>query len=82
MTPQDFCYWLQGFLEIAEPEQINGQQLIQIRNHLQLVFNKVTPNIKSFLDEPFCSAPTTSVLKRFDFPATLGISINDPPASC
>lgn len=41
MTSRDFCYWLQGFFELTNfgnPATITEQQLIQIKNHLNLVF--------------------------------------------
>jgi hypothetical protein len=57
MQSEQFCFWLMGFLEIAEPETLNSKQLQQVRNHLNLVFfheidpklNK-TPEIKTALD--------------------------------
>lgn len=42
MTPQDFTYWLQGFIELQNPEKINKQQTQMIKDHLGLVFTKVT----------------------------------------
>lgn len=45
MTERDFCYWLQGFFEIENPTNITSEQVAMIKEHLQLVFNKVTgPN--------------------------------------
>ena len=38
MTSRDFAYWLQGFLEIENPEEITEKQLNMIKNHLKLVF--------------------------------------------
>jgi hypothetical protein len=38
MTPQEFCYWLQGFFENAKPTEINAEQTTTIMNHLNLVF--------------------------------------------
>lgn len=43
MTPRDFCYWLQGFFEIGNPENLSAEQISEIKNHLQLVFKKETP---------------------------------------
>lgn len=43
MTPNDFCYWLQGYLEIAEPKVIDEKDIQKIRDHLALVFKKETP---------------------------------------
>lgn len=37
MTPRDFCYWLQGSIEINE-EIPNQRQWDIIKNHLNLVF--------------------------------------------
>lgn len=50
MTPEQFCYWLQGFAEITDTD-LGGVQPREwqiIRDHLNLVFKKETPdyNIK------------------------------------
>lgn len=45
MTPENFCYWLQGLLEVANPETLDKNQLAIVREHLQLVFNKVTTKV-------------------------------------
>lgn len=45
MTPQDFCYWLHGFAEL-NGSQPTPEQWQSIREHLALVFNKVTPKIR------------------------------------
>lgn len=42
MTAEQFAYWLQGFAELnAQPP--TAEQWQSIRDHLALVFNKVTP---------------------------------------
>ena len=38
MTSRDYCYWLQGFFELNQPEAITEAQLQIIKNHLNLVF--------------------------------------------
>lgn len=43
MTPENFCYWLQGFIEIGNPENITAAEIQVIKDHLQLVFKKETP---------------------------------------
>jgi len=49
MDAQQFAYWLQGFAELnSEPP--TREQWDSIKDHLQLVFNKVTPQIAS---QPF-----------------------------
>ena len=44
MTAEQFTYWFQGFLEIQNPESLDKKQIMIIQDHLDLVFNKVTPN--------------------------------------
>ena len=43
MESKDFCYWLQGFIETADPKSIDEKQTQIIKDHLKLVFTKVTP---------------------------------------
>lgn len=44
MDSQNFCYWLKGFFEISSSNELTEKQTQIIRDHLDLVFNKVTPN--------------------------------------
>lgn len=43
MSERDFVYWFKGFIELngGVPTELQWQQ---IKDHLDLVFNKVTPN--------------------------------------
>jgi hypothetical protein len=45
MTPEQFVYWLQGFMEMADPKELNKTQTTQIKDHLKLVFDKKTPEV-------------------------------------
>lgn len=47
MTPEQFAYWLQGFVEL-HGELPNEEQWESIKEHLQTVFRKVTPPLGSF----------------------------------
>jgi hypothetical protein len=44
MTPEQFCYWLQGFAELS-PESPTPEQWKAIREHIATVFTKVTPPV-------------------------------------
>ena len=48
MTPEQFTYWLQGFVEINEnPNEAKGitrEQWKVIKDHLKTVFHKITPD--------------------------------------
>lgn len=45
MQPRDFCYWLQGFAELT-PQVPTQEQWDSIREHLALVFTKVTSPVE------------------------------------
>lgn len=60
MNAQDFTYWLQGFAELNEraPDEAQWKS---IKEHLNLVFNKVTPGLEftpSYPPLPFKPSPT------------------------
>lgn len=38
MTSRDFCYWLQGALELCSPQGLTVDQLELVKLHLSLVF--------------------------------------------
>lgn len=38
MKSIEFCYWLQGLFELAEPTQLNAKQTHLLKEHLKLVF--------------------------------------------
>lgn len=54
MTSRDFCYWLQGYFEVAErggsrPEALSPSQVEAVKAHLAMVFkHEIDP---SFGDE-------------------------------
>lgn len=46
MTSRDFCFWLQGFFEVAEPDLIEADQAKIIKQHLALVFkHEIDPSM-------------------------------------
>jgi hypothetical protein len=57
MTAENFAYWLQGFFEVSQADELTKEQVQEIKNHLELVFNKVTPDyntdyfLKHYRDE-------------------------------
>ena len=42
MSAQEFCYWLMGLFELADPKTLNKRQTALIKKHLELVFICVT----------------------------------------
>lgn len=49
MSPESFCYWLQGFFELSQhsevPNTLNEKQVEEIKNHLKLAMTKATPEL-------------------------------------
>lgn len=64
MTPENFCYWLQGYMEInGKGSVITVEQQRIIQEHLKLVFDKKTPERKLMSYEgltPFPYSPGLS----------------------
>jgi len=44
MTPEQFTYWLKGFIEIENPKELDENKTQILKDHIDLVFNKLTPN--------------------------------------
>lgn len=44
MNSQDFCYWLQGALELGHADYFDANDIRIIQDHLNLVFKKETPD--------------------------------------
>ena len=46
MTSRDFAFWLQGYFEITEPNEISAKQTELIKKHLALVFkHEIDPSM-------------------------------------
>lgn len=50
MTPEQFCYWLQGFAELSADAPPSPAQWKSICEHIATVFKKVTPPVVSQKD--------------------------------
>lgn len=67
MDAQSFCYWLQGFVELCPNQHPTISQWNAVKDHLQVVFNKVTPQynfppavtpgVGPRLQDTICAAP-------------------------
>lgn len=64
MTPEQFAYWLQGFVELNNGQLPTVYQWKSITEHLQTVFTKVTP--------PVNPPEYHDLLKRATFPGQIG----------
>ena len=57
MTARDFAYWLQGFFEISDTDDVKPEQVRMIKAHLALVLTKVTPTMEELKGEPKVDSP-------------------------
>lgn len=57
MTEREFCYWLQGLLEIGGVRPLEAREVQIIADHLALVFEKVTPDRRDQLRKPVPGIP-------------------------
>jgi hypothetical protein len=46
MTPENFCFWLQGLFELEDPKQLTESQTKLVKEHLELVFTTIAPQEK------------------------------------
>lgn len=57
MTPEQFCYWLQGYFELKQTidhrEGATPATMKMIEDHLKTVFVKVTPPVQTPAYRPF-----------------------------
>lgn len=53
MTTTQFCYWLQGSIELNKNDEFNEEQTKIVKNHLDMVFEHI-----AHLDEKDQPEPT------------------------
>lgn len=75
MTPENFCYWLQGYFEISETERtgpatLASLQVEEIKNHLSLVLDKKTSYRVSANPFTFTNELTGCSNTKYILPAT------------
>lgn len=52
MKTDQLCFWLMGFLEMAEPEEgLNEKQTQTLKNHLNMVFEHIVNEDGTLKDE-------------------------------
>lgn len=59
MSPENFCFWLNGYLEISNAKSLGEKETQEIRNHLKLVFTKLTPNLNEIFPPTYTPSPST-----------------------
>jgi len=66
MTPEQFCYWLQGRAELLPGQTPSPEEWKSICEHLGLVFNKVTAPVLP-IDDRYIS-PSREPWRTRDWP--------------
>lgn len=75
MTPSEFCYWLQGWTELEGGKKPNLEQWLSIKAHLNLVFNKVTPDLQTLLEQ--ADFDNSDCFKEVEFPEVKDLGLYD-----
>lgn len=52
MTPENFVYWINGFFEISGSKTLTEEQVQVVKDHLNLVLTKKTPDV-TINSQPF-----------------------------
>ena len=65
MTPQDFCYWLNGYFDLSDGQTLSPRQVEVIKGHLSLVFDKQKPSLKDLIEKELTPE---SVLDKMPLP--------------
>lgn len=60
MSPEQFAYWLQGFVELTDGKAPSEAQWKSIKEHLSTMFKKVTPAVEK-------DVPTKSAAPAIDW---------------
>lgn len=68
MTPENFVYWLQGYVELCGSREITHEQWVSIKQHLNLVLNKVTPGGLTYPNAPGLTFPNYPYTPGLFFP--------------
>lgn len=82
-TPENFCYWLQGYFEIAQHQgpagELTKEAVQEIKNHLALVFKKETPKVRLIGEQG-----TETIIPITRWPGTLpgSMPIYQPQITC
>lgn len=67
MNHETFCYWLQGFFELSGNKKLTQKQVQIIKDHLALVFTKVTPD-RSKDDSAYSEESLEKLMKKLGMP--------------
>lgn len=73
MTPEQFTYWLQGIMEFRDVTSgFTPEQAVMIQEHLNTVFDKITPDWKETERILASLTPQTipDLSKQLSFPLT------------
>ena len=80
MTPDQFCYWLQGCLEMnPDLAQFTPEQTQMIRQHLEMVFVSMPKEVNPRQSVVFPPTPTStqgsSILECLKSPSPLDVKL-------
>lgn len=69
MTPEQFCYWLNGHFDLADNNKLSEEQIKVIREHLEMVFTKKVEGVmltEGIELKPSITFPQTDAPKKWN----------------
>lgn len=86
MTPENFVYWLQGYLELSEDRDISSTQVQIIKDHVALVLQKKPPSYNQYFmpvnDDLVLRTKTPPLKESYDDTFCRLNYPDGPPATC
>jgi hypothetical protein len=76
MNSEQFTYWLQGFFELSGSTTLTDSQVLAIKDHLKLVFTKVTPETSKYI---LTDKELKDIVKEFKVEDEIGTSTGPLP---
>ena len=70
MNAEQFTMWLHGFFELSGAEELSKTQVSIIKDHLDLLFCKETPDRSERLIEAIKKMRRSPITNNNEFPAT------------
>jgi hypothetical protein len=72
MTPEQFCYWLQGRAEMQPNNPPSAEEWKMVREHLQLVFRKETSARQTYIPHPWADVSRQNPLQTSTLQQSIG----------
>lgn len=78
MNSEQFIFWLQGYLELANPSSLDEKQIQIIKDHIALVLTKVTPDRNPIVTTTPIINPLQETFPKYTIECSTGFTPLNP----